>query len=190
MHDHGREVDTASPAPGSLEVVRSFVSLHDHELRDPESLPPSPDSLEWWFRTNGLIGDEDPAGADDLIWAAEIQAALRAGVAENMGARPDPVALAALDRAAAQTELRVRFQDQRLRPEAGGVRGAVGALVGIAFLARLDGSWRHLKDCGNPTCRGVFFDRSKNHSGKWCSMQTCGNRAKVRAFRERRAHSR
>jgi predicted RNA-binding Zn ribbon-like protein len=139
------------------------------------------------LRANRLIGDGEPAGTDDLTWAAEIQDALRAGVAENLGAPSDPAALATLDRAAAQTGLRVRFHDRRLQPEAGGVRGAVGTLVGIAFLARLDGSWRHLKDCGNPTCRGVFFDRSKNHSGKWCSMQTCGNRAKVRAFRERRA---
>ncbi|HEX6579263.1 MAG TPA: CGNR zinc finger domain-containing protein, partial [Actinomycetota bacterium] len=33
----------------------------------------------------------------------------------------------------------------------------------------------------------VFFDRSKNKSGKWCSMNACGNRAKVRAFRARQA---
>ncbi|HWL91166.1 MAG TPA: CGNR zinc finger domain-containing protein, partial [Actinomycetota bacterium] len=33
----------------------------------------------------------------------------------------------------------------------------------------------------------VFFDGSKNKSGKWCSMAACGNRAKVRAFRERQA---
>jgi predicted RNA-binding Zn ribbon-like protein len=31
----------------------------------------------------------------------------------------------------------------------------------------------------------VFYDRSKNRSGRWCVMAECGNRAKVRAYRER-----
>jgi predicted RNA-binding Zn ribbon-like protein len=33
----------------------------------------------------------------------------------------------------------------------------------------------------------VFFDRSKNHSSCWCSMESCGNRAKARRFRQKRA---
>ena len=58
-------------------------------------------------------------------------------------------------------------------------------ILAIAFLAELDGSWSRFKECGDPTCRSVFYDRSKNRSGKWCVMAECGNRAKVRAYRER-----
>ena len=66
-----------------------------------------------------------------------------------------------------------------------GVRGAVGRLLGIAFLAELDGTWQRLRPCANASCRSVFWDGSKNRSGRWCSMEACGNQAKVRAYRER-----
>lgn len=36
--------------------------------------------------------------------------------------------------------------------------------------------------CGVP-----FVDTTKNGSKKWCSPTTCGNRAKVRAHRDRKA---
>jgi predicted RNA-binding Zn ribbon-like protein len=70
-------------------------------------------------------------------------------------------------------------------PSEGGVEGALGRLVAIAFLSDLDGTWVFLKECAGEGCSAVFFDRSKNHSGRWCSMSVCGNRAKVRAWRER-----
>ena len=67
------------------------------------------------------------------------------------------------------------------------MRGSVGRLLAISLLAGLEDDWRLLRECGSAACLAVFYDRSKNHSGKWCSMQTCGNRNKVRRFRERRA---
>jgi predicted RNA-binding Zn ribbon-like protein len=35
-------------------------------------------------------------------------------------------------------------------------------------------------------CGWLFVDTSKNHRRRWCSMEECGNSAKVRRFRERR----
>jgi predicted RNA-binding Zn ribbon-like protein len=37
-----------------------------------------------------------------------------------------------------------------------------------------------LKQC--PACGWLFLDSSKNMSRRWCSMETCGNRAKARRF--------
>jgi predicted RNA-binding Zn ribbon-like protein len=42
-----------------------------------------------------------------------------------------------------------------------------------------------IRKCENPKCILWFYDSSKNHSRRWCSMELCGNRAKVAAFRER-----
>ncbi len=42
-----------------------------------------------------------------------------------------------------------------------------------------------IRKCENPECILFFYDTSKNHSRRWCSMGLCGNRAKVAAFRER-----
>ncbi|MBX3011607.1 MAG: CGNR zinc finger domain-containing protein [Caldilineaceae bacterium] len=35
-------------------------------------------------------------------------------------------------------------------------------------------------------CGFLFIDTSKNHSRRWCSMESCGNRAKVQRHRQRR----
>jgi predicted RNA-binding Zn ribbon-like protein len=36
-----------------------------------------------------------------------------------------------------------------------------------------------LRECANDRCLWLFFDDSKNGSRRWCSMQSCGNRAKA-----------
>ncbi|MGH8010901.1 MAG: CGNR zinc finger domain-containing protein [Candidatus Binataceae bacterium] len=36
-----------------------------------------------------------------------------------------------------------------------------------------------VRECGNPQCLWLFLDDSKNGSRRWCSMQSCGNRAKA-----------
>jgi predicted RNA-binding Zn ribbon-like protein len=42
-----------------------------------------------------------------------------------------------------------------------------------------------IKDCGDPTCRWLFLDVSKNHTRRWCDMKTCGNRMKARRHHAR-----
>jgi predicted RNA-binding Zn ribbon-like protein len=42
-----------------------------------------------------------------------------------------------------------------------------------------------VKDCGDPSCRWLFLDTSKNHTRRWCDMKTCGNRMKARRFHAR-----
>lgn len=42
-----------------------------------------------------------------------------------------------------------------------------------------------VRKCANPECLLWFLDVSKNGSRRWCSMETCGNRAKVGRFHQR-----
>jgi predicted RNA-binding Zn ribbon-like protein len=44
--------------------------------------------------------------------------------------------------------------------------------------------WR-LKLCANPLCRLPFYDGSKSRTRRWHDNATCGNRDRVRRFRER-----
>ena len=46
---------------------------------------------------------------------------------------------------------------------------------------------RRVRTCDDATCRMVFHDESRTNNRRWCSMEHCGNRAKVRAHRERAA---
>ena len=40
--------------------------------------------------------------------------------------------------------------------------------------------------CALDDCRALLLSHSRSEPRKWCTMDTCGNRAKVAAFRERR----
>ena len=42
-----------------------------------------------------------------------------------------------------------------------------------------------IKVCANPQCRWAFYDETKNRRRRWCDSAICGNRDKVRRFRER-----
>lgn len=44
----------------------------------------------------------------------------------------------------------------------------------------------HVKQCPGAHCGWVFLDLTKNHRRRWCEMEVCGSRAKVRRYRERR----
>jgi predicted RNA-binding Zn ribbon-like protein len=49
------------------------------------------------------------------------------------------------------------------------------------------GDMSRLRECGGEECGWLFEDTSRNRSRQWCHMQDCGNLAKVRRFRLRRA---
>jgi predicted RNA-binding Zn ribbon-like protein len=184
------EFDDTPPAPGDLELVRSFLSLHDHRPGEPDSLAPSPSILTRWLRDRARVPADLRPSEADLRWALGVLEAMRERVLAESGEAASASAVRTLNAAAREAGPELRFADgggAGFASAATGVRGAVGTLLGIAFLAELDGSWSRFKGCGNPTCRAIFFDRSKNRSGRWCSMRSCGNRAKVRRFRERRA---
>ncbi len=184
-------VDEATPrAPGELELVRSFLSLHEHARGvGTSSLPPTPPAMRWWLTRHNLVGPGEDPSDEELDGALELLEALRQTIlAPADGRRVDDLAVRTIDAAARDAGLELRFGSDgppSIQPAAGGVRGALGRVLSIAYLARLDGRWSRFKECRSDECRAVFYDRSKNHSGRWCSMDSCGNRNKVRAWRER-----
>jgi predicted RNA-binding Zn ribbon-like protein len=42
-----------------------------------------------------------------------------------------------------------------------------------------------VRECAAGNCHLVFVDTSRSGARRWCSMERCGNRQKVRAFRDR-----
>lgn len=43
-----------------------------------------------------------------------------------------------------------------------------------------------VRHCAGENCGWLFLDTSRNGLRRWCDMRDCGNRAKVKRFRERR----
>lgn len=52
------------------------------------------------------------------------------------------------------------------------------------LLARAD--FELIRRCEDEACVLWFSDKTKSHQRRWCSMEVCGNRRKVAAYRERR----
>ncbi len=46
--------------------------------------------------------------------------------------------------------------------------------------------FRFVKRCEDNNCVLWFSDQTKSHRRRWCSMELCGNRHKVAAYRKRR----
>jgi len=63
--------------------------------------------------------------------------------------------------------------DPVLRPV---VRAAVDLLTSEALT--------RVRTCADDTCGWLFVDTTRSGTRRWCDMRSCGNRAKVRRFRE------
>jgi predicted RNA-binding Zn ribbon-like protein len=185
------EHDDTPPAPGDLELLQRFLNLHDHDAAGAELDPPL-EMIQTFLLERGLLSPDEPFGEAERATALALRRALRSLIARGSeGLKPEDAEV--IDEIGIRAGLHPHFHAGRvptLEPRGQGVAAAFGKLVAIAFLASFDGSFEHLKLCADPTCRAVFYDRSRNRSGKWCSMEACGNRAKVRAWRERQRAAR
>jgi predicted RNA-binding Zn ribbon-like protein len=153
---------------------------------DREDLP-TPDALVRWLSARGL---EPGSRATKADWeeARAVREALRDLLSAHNEVEVDVGrAAAVLDAAARRSGLGVRFDDAgaRAEPSAPGTRGAIGRILAEVSAAMADGTWERLKACRADDCRWAYLDTAKNRSRAWCSMQSCGNRAKVAAYRER-----
>lgn len=70
---------------------------------------------------------------------------------------------------------------------AGGISYPLARIAESAAKLLTSGDLKLLRRCGDAHCGWLFLDRSQGRRRKWCSMQDCGNRAKVRRFFAKRA---
>ena len=149
-----------APAPGRLELVCAFVNTLDVETRVDKLSSP---------------------------WERKVREAIRSALAANHDRTAvPPAAVRVLDEAAEQVGLSVRFASDAsfaVRPTR---RGRVGDVLTAMIAAMTDGTWSRLKVCADDECQWAFYDSSRARTGKWCSMAVCGNRAKQKAWRDRR----
>jgi predicted RNA-binding Zn ribbon-like protein len=180
----GARYDIPKAAPEPLRLVQSFVNTVD--LQHGREWLGTPAELSAWLVDAGLSGALELT-ASDLQRAIELREALRALLRANNGDAVAAEAIVTVNRAASAGRLAVELDDGprvQLEPYGRGIDGALGAIVGVALTAVIDGSWTRLKAC--PNCRWAFHDYSRNRSARWCSMQLCGNRLKTGDYRRRR----
>jgi predicted RNA-binding Zn ribbon-like protein len=136
-----------------------------------------------------------PAPASTAAERTAVAAGLRAGAGRT---RPAPDDIDTVNLFAALPDVPPSLPGGRRRAGANRVRlaqalssvarDAVALLTEVGF-DDLEAEARsaRLSRCSAPDCGLVFYDSSRGGTRRWCSMQRCGNRAKVRAHRARRA---
>jgi len=143
----------------------------------------------------GLLEEGESVGEAGRRCLVDFREALRVLLlAHNDAAEPQP-GVEGLNGFAAFAALGVRFGADG-RPTLGPVVGdgpaerAMARLLAEIFRAEAEGRWGRLKACRDPECRWAFYDASKNGMGRWCNMQVCGARHKMRRYRERKQSDR
>jgi predicted RNA-binding Zn ribbon-like protein len=173
--------------PAGLATIRSFINTGDLDANE-ENLG-DPAALAAWLAEHDLaLSGELPTRAD-LRRAIRLREALRSLAAGNAGEPASPGAIAVIEQQRRRSRLGVVFGvdgSAPIVPASTGIDAALGKLLAIVATAMHDGTWPRLKACADPTCRWAFYDSSRSHRRTWCSMEVCGNRNKVRAYRQRR----
>jgi predicted RNA-binding Zn ribbon-like protein len=173
-----------------LDLVRDFVNTLDFETGIDRIA--TPNELAMWFSEQGLVDDLVEPTDQEVGDALAVRESIRELLLANNGIDADTEAASkTLEEAGRKAHLGVRFEDGRpvLAPAEAGARGALGRIVAtVAELAPTD-EWKRLKTCRDEHCRVAFYDKSRNRSRAWCSMEVCGNREKARSFRKRHATS-
>jgi predicted RNA-binding Zn ribbon-like protein len=171
--------------------VLDFVGTLGSRASDrPVERLPTPGEFGRWLQAAGLLADGamPPSSAD-----YQQALALREAIARTFSAlvdaqQPAGSDIESINRLAAELARGTPYLDGAALVErwhsAAPVRLALGRLAAEAI--RLASAERdRLTRCQLPGCGTLLLSRARNEPRRWCSMQTCGNRAKVAAFRAR-----
>ncbi|WP_406311308.1 CGNR zinc finger domain-containing protein [Streptosporangium sp. NBC_01639] len=170
-----------SPAPGGLEFVRAFVNTRDIDAGTDRFAEPA--SWADWAGGHGIQGTTDTEG---LAWAIALRESLRQALLANHDRLPLPASTAStLTDASRRSGAGIAFTPDGvvLVDHGDGMDAVVSRVVGATAAALADGTWPRLKACANDGCQWAFYDHSRSRTGRWCSMQLCGNRVKQARWR-------
>jgi predicted RNA-binding Zn ribbon-like protein len=177
------------PAPGGLGLVQDFVNTRNY-LQGGDLLG-GVEEADHRLGGRGLLGGDESVGESGRRRLVDFREALRVLLLAHNGAGEPGSGAEVLNEFASAAVLGVQFGEDG-RPVLGPVAGngpaerVVARLLAEVFRAEAGGRWERLRACRNPACRWVFYDASKNGLGRWCNMQICGARRKMRRYRERK----
>lgn len=125
--------------------------------------------------------------ADQLDTARALRDGLRAAAVRNAGISARDAAVTRAESALARSPVSVSLLDgaSPLQARGSGTDAVLGEIAAALGVARLTGRWPRVKACIGGECGFVFWDDSRNASRRWCDMQRCGSRQKMRAYRAR-----
>jgi predicted RNA-binding Zn ribbon-like protein len=168
----------------------NFVGTMKHRHSSREELLTEPGLRSDWAVEAGLLDAAIDVTDDDLAAALELREAIYRTVSARLeGHRPKPADVDLLNERASQPQLAPRL----LRSGATRREGTTVQLLASLAADLLDllagGDIENVKCCADPDCTRLYLDASRAKNRHWCGMGTCGNKAKVQAFRVRQRAS-
>lgn len=147
-----------------------------------------------WFKQAGFPTptiDDELKPLNLLHSARTLRESIRSVIESRKGGRRgDPSALNKFLAAGCGYPQLVWSKPNKLRIEIVRRVGSVESIFAPAAESAVDllttGDFDLVKRCEDQTCVRWFFDQTKSHRRRWCSMELCGNRHKVAAYRARR----
>jgi predicted RNA-binding Zn ribbon-like protein len=177
------------PAPGSLYLVQALVNTLSGHTGD--DLLATPAVAAGWLATAGVLPLGSAVTVAQHRLLRELREAIRAVLIAHTSGSPSQEAADRLTAALLPCRLAV------VAGPAGGGRlasadhdpfaRATGAVAIAIAEAGIAGTWQRLKSCPGHRCGWAFYDRSGSGRARWCDMQLCGSREKMRAYRHRHA---
>ncbi|SPM36657.1 hypothetical protein MRAB57_4498 [Mycobacterium rhizamassiliense] len=155
-----------------------------------EELLTGPECLSEWAIQAGLVGAAVDVADGDLAAALSVrEAAYRIVIARLEGRRPPVADVALVNEWAAQPRITPRLlRSGATRRE--GTAAQLPATLAADLLDLLAGTdIDNVKRCAHDGCTRLYVDSSRGRNRHWCGMGTCGNQAKVQAFRARQRAS-
>jgi predicted RNA-binding Zn ribbon-like protein len=156
----------------------------------------SDDDVLIWFKRAGLatptIGNE-PKPLNLLRSARTLRKSIQSLTeSRKEGGRGDPSVLNKFLAAGCGYSQLVWNKPSKLRVETVRRQESAESIFVSVAEATIDLLTTHdfdlVKRCEDQTCVRWFLDQTKSHRRRWCSMELCGNRHKVAAYRARRRH--
>jgi len=174
---------------GSLAL--DFVgTLGPRASAQPLERLPDAKAFELWLREAGLLDASHRAGlrAEDVSRAIEVREAIaRVGNTLVDAGSPRANDIATINTAATGMALGVPFLNSDLSEgwkSSDPLGFALGRIASDAIT--IFGPERSRLSRCQGTCGTLVLSRARNEPRRWCSMEACGNRAKVAAHRARK----
>lgn len=183
----GRYADAKDAAPGGLGFVEDLLNTSGLGKPALADLFSTVESAQAWLDASlRRLGHADPQAPVEPVVLDD------RGLRRLRLLREQLRSMLASDQAPAQSAIEARTivrltpEGPALAPGGGGVETLRSyALIQLVAAAYRD-TYKRLKVCANPRCRGAFYDRSKNCSRVWHDVAACGNAEHVRAYRARK----
>jgi len=178
---------SSSFAPEGLGFVQDFLNTDSGP--DSADLLDSTESASRWLadalttarRVDPLAPSTDiPIGPRELVALRNLRSEVRDAL------RPTPGSEAERPTVSSMTTVSVSHGKIELQA----IGGGADLLRSYVFVQLVRAYYRdtigRLKICANPECEVAFYDRSRNRSGVWHDVATCGNPHNLRKYRQRK----